>query len=60
MVSDPPLLFQCCVVLLAALIVKDLEVNKQVPVFEPLHNDIIRSNAVFVFTRGKRFNQYNI
>ena len=60
LVSDPPLFFHGCLVLLAAFIVEDLEVNKQVPVFEPLHNGIIRSDTVFVFTRGKRFNQDNI
>ena len=48
LVSDPPLVLHCCLVLLGALIVEDLEVNKQVPVFEPLHNDIIRSDTVFV------------
>ena len=57
MVSDPPLLFHRCFELLAALVVEDLEVNRQVLVFEPLHNEIIRSDAVFVHAGRKRFKQ---
>ena len=60
LVSDPPLFFHRRLIFLASFVIENLQINKQVSVFEMLHDYIVCSKAVFVLTGRKRFKQDDI